>query len=273
MIAVLVALVALSIPTLSMRLGQEDVGAEPTDTTARQAYDLITEGLRGGDERAVPDLRPPQPAREAGSEEPQQDRSEREAAAAAAAADRAASAARGRDAAAGAGRGEAADAEAVQRARQQEEAGRAAGNRPAPPDPANRPPEDEGRQVGDAAAGQQARDCGGLHADSHDVALRPRYRGPGLAPAGHDDPEGDQGPGHDGLRRRHHSRVCRPRRQDHQQAAPCHPGRGGAQLPGAAGRVPLDPRAHPGSRDEPDLGRGGLRRAHARLPGGLCHRA
>ena len=30
-------------------------------------------GLRGGDERAVPDLRPAQPAREAGSEEPQQD--------------------------------------------------------------------------------------------------------------------------------------------------------------------------------------------------------
>jgi putative drug exporter of the RND superfamily len=48
MIAVLVALLALSIPTLSMRLGQEDVGAEPTDTTARQAYDLITEGFGEG---------------------------------------------------------------------------------------------------------------------------------------------------------------------------------------------------------------------------------
>src|SRR4029450_12359159 len=36
MIAVLVVLFAMSIPTLSMRLGQEDVGAEPTDTTARQ---------------------------------------------------------------------------------------------------------------------------------------------------------------------------------------------------------------------------------------------
>ncbi len=104
MIAVLVALLALSIPTLSMRLGQEDVGAEPTDTTARQAYDLIDGGLRGGDERAVPDLRPAQQAREAGSEEPQQDQSEREEAAAAAAADRAAGAARGRDPAAGAGR-------------------------------------------------------------------------------------------------------------------------------------------------------------------------
>jgi RND superfamily putative drug exporter len=48
MIAVLAALVAISIPTLSLRLGQEDVGAEPTDTTARQAYDLIDEGFGPG---------------------------------------------------------------------------------------------------------------------------------------------------------------------------------------------------------------------------------
>ena len=48
MIAVLAALLAMAIPTLSMRLGQEDVGAEPTDTTARQAYDLITKGFGAG---------------------------------------------------------------------------------------------------------------------------------------------------------------------------------------------------------------------------------
>jgi RND superfamily putative drug exporter len=48
MVAVLAALLALSIPTLSLRLGQEDVGAEPTDTTARQAYDLTTEGFGAG---------------------------------------------------------------------------------------------------------------------------------------------------------------------------------------------------------------------------------
>jgi RND superfamily putative drug exporter len=47
-VLVLAALVALAIPTLSLRLGQEDVGAEPTDTTARQAYDLITEGFGAG---------------------------------------------------------------------------------------------------------------------------------------------------------------------------------------------------------------------------------
>jgi putative drug exporter of the RND superfamily len=48
MIVVLVALLALSIPTLSMHLGQEDVGAEPTDTTARQAYDQIDKGFGPG---------------------------------------------------------------------------------------------------------------------------------------------------------------------------------------------------------------------------------
>jgi len=48
MIGVLVVLLALSIPTLSLRLGQEDVGAEPTDTTARQAYDLIDKGFGPG---------------------------------------------------------------------------------------------------------------------------------------------------------------------------------------------------------------------------------
>jgi putative drug exporter of the RND superfamily len=47
-VAVLAALLALAIPTLSLRLGQEDVGAEPTDTTARQAYDLIGKGFGEG---------------------------------------------------------------------------------------------------------------------------------------------------------------------------------------------------------------------------------
>jgi RND superfamily putative drug exporter len=47
-VLVLALLVVLSIPTLSLRLGQEDVGAEPTDTTARQAYDLITDGFGEG---------------------------------------------------------------------------------------------------------------------------------------------------------------------------------------------------------------------------------
>ena len=245
MIAVLAVLLALAIPTLvdAPGPGGRRGGADRHDRSPVLRPDH--KGLRGGDERAVPDLRPPEQAREAGPEEPQHDQSGREAAATAAAADRAAGAPGGRDPAAGAGRGEAADAEPVQRARQQEEAGRAAGDRPAPSDPANGPPEDQGRQVGDAAARQQEGDRGGLHADSQDVAVRPQDRGPGLAPEGLDDPEGDQGPGHDGLRRRHDSRVCRPRRQDHQQAASGHPGRRGAQLPGAPRRVPLARAARP----------------------------
>ena len=47
-VLVLAALLAMAIPTLSLRLGQEDVGAEPTDTTARQAYDLTTKGFGEG---------------------------------------------------------------------------------------------------------------------------------------------------------------------------------------------------------------------------------
>jgi putative drug exporter of the RND superfamily len=45
---VLAGLLALSIPTLSLRLGQPDTGEDPTDTTARQSYDLITKGFGPG---------------------------------------------------------------------------------------------------------------------------------------------------------------------------------------------------------------------------------
>jgi putative drug exporter of the RND superfamily len=48
MFTVLLALLALSFPTLPLRLGQEGGDAEPTDTTARQAYDLIDEGFGAG---------------------------------------------------------------------------------------------------------------------------------------------------------------------------------------------------------------------------------
>jgi RND superfamily putative drug exporter len=48
MAVVLAALLALSIPTLSLRLGQPDTGEDPTNTTARQSYDLITKGFGAG---------------------------------------------------------------------------------------------------------------------------------------------------------------------------------------------------------------------------------
>ena len=41
-------LIALAIPVLDMRLGQEDNGELPESTTARQAYDAITEGFGVG---------------------------------------------------------------------------------------------------------------------------------------------------------------------------------------------------------------------------------
>ena len=48
MAVVLAALLVLSIPTLSLRLGQPDTGEDPTDTTARQSYDRITKGFGAG---------------------------------------------------------------------------------------------------------------------------------------------------------------------------------------------------------------------------------
>ena len=245
MIAVLAALLALAIPTLSMRLGQEDVGAEPTDTTARQAYDLITKGFGAGtngpflisvnlSKAAKPDQKNLNTISQNEKQlQQQQQQIEQQAELE------------------GATQQQAED-EAKQQT--QKQSNDLANKKKKAEQPAtdprlqtlrNRPPEDQGRQVGDAAVGQQERVRGGLHADSHDLALRPRHRGPGLAPEGLDDPEGDQGPGHDGVRRRHDSGVCRPRRQDHQEAPSGHPGRGGAQLPGAAGRVPLAPACRP----------------------------
>jgi RND superfamily putative drug exporter len=49
MLAAIAVLVVLALPLLDMRLGQEDVGVLPTDTTARQAYDGIKEGFGPGE--------------------------------------------------------------------------------------------------------------------------------------------------------------------------------------------------------------------------------
>jgi RND superfamily putative drug exporter len=43
-----VAMLALSSPVLSMRLGQSDQGSDPPDTTTRQAYDLLAKGFGPG---------------------------------------------------------------------------------------------------------------------------------------------------------------------------------------------------------------------------------
>ena len=51
--AVLAILVPLAIPFLSLNLGQEDVGATPSSTTERQAYDLISRRVRRRLQRAA----------------------------------------------------------------------------------------------------------------------------------------------------------------------------------------------------------------------------
>ena len=48
LIAALAVLLPLAAPTLSLILGQEDIGAWPTSTTQRRAYDLISRGLGPG---------------------------------------------------------------------------------------------------------------------------------------------------------------------------------------------------------------------------------
>src|SRR5207248_2972368 len=48
MLAAVGILLVLAIPVLDLYLGQEDDGQLPTDTTARQAYDLISEGFGPG---------------------------------------------------------------------------------------------------------------------------------------------------------------------------------------------------------------------------------
>ncbi len=48
LIASVAVLVLLAIPLLGLRLGQEDVGALPTSTTARQAYDALSNGFGPG---------------------------------------------------------------------------------------------------------------------------------------------------------------------------------------------------------------------------------
>jgi putative drug exporter of the RND superfamily len=47
-VAAIVVLTVMAIPVLQLHLGQSDIGALPTSTTARQAYDLITKGFGEG---------------------------------------------------------------------------------------------------------------------------------------------------------------------------------------------------------------------------------
>ena len=46
--ATIVVLIVIAIPFLSIRLGSSDEGNDPSDTTTRQAYDLLAEGFGPG---------------------------------------------------------------------------------------------------------------------------------------------------------------------------------------------------------------------------------
>ena len=75
------------------------------------------------------------------------------------------------------------------------------------------------------------------------------------------------------VRRRLHRVVRRPRHPDHRPAAAGDRDRDPARLPAADGGVPLAAHPVPGRDHQPALGRGGVRRAHRRLPVGLGHLA
>ena len=184
MVAGVAVLVVLAVPALNLHLGQNDVGAMSKDTTARQAYDLISEGFGPG--QNGPLLVAVQ-AREPRQERPEEARRLQQAGTGAAgpaaatgpaghpAGDRAGPLARRGT---GPGRAEG-PAEQVRPAEAggPEEAARVAGQRPAAADAAERHRQDLRRQVRVPAGGGQEGRRGDPHGDRHHgavLATRPR---------------------------------------------------------------------------------------------------
>ena len=85
-------------------------------------------------------------------------------------------------------------------------------------------------------------------------------------------PEATAGEDVHGLRRRLDRRERQPRREDLVAPAAGDRHRAGAQLPGAAGRLPLAAGAASGGGHQPAVRRGRLRRTDRRVPVGLGHR-
>ena len=132
LVAAWLILVVLALPVLNLELGQSDTGALPKYTTARQAYDLITEGFGAGRQRPAADRRPARQPGQGRPEEAQPDRAEAEAAQPAAAAEQTAAArARGRPP-------DQAEQQAKQQARQQTRQQRSSTSRRSRP--SRRPP-------------------------------------------------------------------------------------------------------------------------------------
>ena len=260
---------------LNLHLGSSDNGELPKSTTARQAYDLITEGFGAGangpllvsvtlGSPAKPDQKQ---LDQVNKKEKQQQQQQPAGAAAHRAVDR-----RGRAAGPGAVAGAAAGPEAVEpaeEARQGEEAGRVARDRHAADRPRERGREGPRRQGGLPGDGRPGRDRRGVHRDPEDgPAERASDRGSRKAAALGRDPEGHEGHRRERERGRPDRRLHRPGRSHRGQAPADDRDRGRAQLHRPDARVPLDPAAGEGRGGEPALGRRGLRGRHVRLPGG-----
>ena len=218
----IVVLGLLALPALDLRLGAEDFGQLPKDTTERQAYDALTEGFGVGTNGPLliavnvsgQPLTAPS-AQDAQSEEAQ---------------------------------GVPAHRSATH-----------AGGRYPPGQPRAGDLEAEQRPVGHARRDRQERHRRGLLGHPQDLALGLRDPGPGQPPPRQDDPGCDPGDRADGLRRRNHGELHRPGDQDRRQALPGDRDRGGAQLPPAHPGLPHGARAADLGADQPARGRRRLR--------------
>ena len=201
-LAALAILIPLALPLLSLTLGQQDIAALSTSTTARRAYDLISDnfgpGVNGPLLIAVTLGSPAHPSASLvfqrrlgqllrllglGGQRP----------------------ARQRPAAAGA---------------------------------AERRLADRRRRGGHPGPDRQGRDHRVLQRDREDRPGRPGHDGSGQHGALQRDPRRREGHQHDRLRGRQHGEQRGPGLGDLQQAAAADPGRDRAQLPAADARVP-----------------------------------
>ena len=139
MIAAAAVLIVLAVPALNLHLGQNDVGAMSEDTTARQAYDLISEGFGPG--QNGPLLVATKLGTPAKNDQSQLDDLNKQA--------------QQQQAAVEAGQADAAEPVRPAEAGRPEEVPRVAGQRPAAADAQERHREDPGRQVGVRAGARQ----------------------------------------------------------------------------------------------------------------------
>ena len=223
-------LIVLALPVLDLQLGASDNGELPKSTTARQAYDLMTEGFGpGSNGPLLIGVELGSPAKADQSQIKQVDQKQDQLNQQIAEQEQQLEAT-GRARGAGAAAGRAADPVAVAAARPAEAARRVAGHRHAADRPRERDQEGPGHQVRLAGDRRQEGHGRGLHGDHDHRALFPGHDRHGQPAARPGHPERDQGQGHDRVRRRPDGRLHRPRRAHRRQAAADDPDRRRAQL-------------------------------------------